>query len=66
MLFRSYFKSGNSKIAYKYNATDTAVYWWLRSARYDYSNYFCLVGSDGTASISTGKYSWALAPGFVV
>ena len=61
-----YFKSGNSKIAYKYNATDTAVYWWLRSARYDYSNYFCLVGGTGNASISTAKYSWALAPGFVV
>lgn len=24
-----YFKSGNSKVAYKYNATGTAVYWWL-------------------------------------
>ena len=30
-----YYKSGNSKIAYKYNATGAAVYWWLRSARYD-------------------------------
>ena len=61
-----YFKSGNSKIAYKYNATDTAVYWWLRSARYDYSSYFCLVGTTGNASISGANYSWALAPGFVV
>ena len=29
-----YYKSGNSKIAYKYNATGSAVYWWLRSATY--------------------------------
>lgn len=61
-----YFKSGNSKIAYKYNATDTAVYWWLRSVRYDYSRYFCLVDKTGNASISTAKYSYALAPGFAV
>ena len=44
-----YFKNGNSKIAYKYNATGTAVYWWLRSARYGYSNCFCGVYTSGNS-----------------
>ena len=61
-----YFKNGNSKIAYKYNATGTAVYWWLRSADYNYSNFFCCVNTDGSAGISYAYYSLALAPGFVV
>lgn len=61
-----YFKNGNSKIAYKYNATGTAVYWWLRSARYGDSSYFCNVYADGGASYGYADYSLALAPGFVV
>ena len=61
-----YFKNGNSKIAYKYNATGTAVYWWLRSADYNYSNFFCCVNTDGSAGIIIASYSLALAPGFVV
>ena len=61
-----YFKNGNSKIAYKYNATGTAVYWWLRSALYDYSTAFCGVDTNGGAGISYASGSLALAPGFVV
>lgn len=61
-----YFKNGNSKIAYKYNATGTAVYWWLRSASDNYSSYFCCVNTYGTANDSYAYYSLALAPGFVV
>lgn len=61
-----YFKNGNSKIAYKYNATGTAVYWWLRSARYNYSSSFCSVITCGNANRNTAHYSLALAPGFVV
>ena len=61
-----YFKNGNSKIAYKYNATGTAVYWWLRSANYNNSYYFCCVNASGTAGTCYASYSLALAPGFVV
>lgn len=61
-----YYKSGNSKVAYKYNATGTAVYWWLRSARSSSSNLFCRVGTDGSANYSTANYSLALLPGFAV
>lgn len=61
-----YYKSGNSKVAYKYNATGTAVYWWLRSARYNYSSVFCLVNTDGSAGSSRANDSLALLPGFAV
>ena len=61
-----YFKSGNSKIAYKYNATGTAVYWWLRSAYYSSNLNFCRVYTDGSADIYSAYYSLALLPGFAV
>lgn len=61
-----YFKNGNSKIAYKYNATGTAVYWWLRSASYHVSFGFCSVYTGGAAYANDAHYSLALAPGFVV
>jgi hypothetical protein len=59
-----YFKNGNSKVFYKHNDTSTAAYWWLRSARYGYSNSFCIVNTSGSAS-ATGAYcSYGFAPGF--
>lgn len=61
-----YYKSGNSKVAYKYNATGTAVYWWLRSAYYDHGNNFCRVHTDGSARNSGASCSLALLPGFAV
>ena len=61
-----YFKSGNSKVAYKYNATGTAVYWWLRSAHYINYRYFCHVRTDGSAYYHHASYSLALLPGFAV
>ena len=61
-----YFKSGNSKVAYKYNATGTAVYWWLRSAHYNIDDYFCYVNTDGSANYYSAYCSLALLPGFAV
>ena len=61
-----YFKSGNSKVAYKYNATGTAVGWWLRSAHSTYHYHFCIVDTDGSANFNIAYYSLALLPGFAV
>ena len=61
-----YFKSGNSKVAYKYNATGTAVYWWLRSALYNFNYFFCRVYTGGSAYNYYANYSLALLPGFAV
>ena len=59
-----YFKAGNSKIAYKHSAAETAAAWRLRSPYY-YSNYnFCAVDSGGGADIYYANRSLALVPGF--
>lgn len=61
-----YFKNGNSKIAYKYNDTGTAVYWWLRSTDSGTITAFCDVLTNGNASSHDAHWSLALVPGFVV
>lgn len=61
-----YYKAGNSKVHYKHSATGTAANAWCRSVHSGSYNYFCLVSSDGSASIYTASYSWALAPCFFV
>lgn len=62
----AYYQNGNSKIAYKYNATTTAVNWWLRSAFCYFSDIFCFVSTNGSAIFSFAYCSLALLPGFVV
>ena len=61
-----YYKAGNSKVKYRHDATDTAVYHWCRSAYYSNSGNFCRVSTDGAASLSVAYYSAGLAPGFCV
>lgn len=61
-----YYKAGNSKVKYKYNATTTAVFWWLRSPYRSYSNTFVRVSTDGAVSANGAHYSLAFAPGFCV
>ena len=62
----AYYSAGNSKVFYRHSATGSTAYWWLRSAYYNYSSYFCAVGTDGSAYDSSAGYAYALAPGFVV
>ena len=59
-----YYKASNSRVAYKHNATGTAVWWWLRSPYY--SNYytFCYVHTGGGTGNRNAYYSAALLPGF--
>ena len=59
-----YFKAGNSKIAYKHSAAETAAAWRLRSPYYGYDDYFCAVDSGGGAGIYNAYRSLALVPGF--
>ena len=59
-----YFKAGNSKIAYKHSAAETAAAWRLRSPYSTTHDGFCAVDSGGGAH-SYGAYrSLALVPGF--
>ena len=61
-----YYKAGNSRVAYNHSAVSTAVWWWLRSANYSGSDYFCDVTTDGSYGISYANYSAGLRPGFAV
>ena len=59
-----YFKAGNSKIAYKHSAAETAAAWRLRSPNYTSYNGFCAVDSGGGADSCSAYRSLALVPGF--
>ena len=59
-----YFKAGNSKIAYKHSAAETAATWRLRSPNCNYSYIFCAVDSGGGAHVYYAYRSLALVPGF--
>lgn len=59
-----YYKAGNSKVAYKHSAVSTAVWWGLRSPRYNYANYFMIVWTDGSCTSYYATYSGGLRPGF--
>ena len=61
-----YYKNGNSKVRYKYNDTNSAVYWWNRSPYSDYSTSFCLVNADGSVNAITSRFCFAVAPCFYV
>ena len=59
-----YFKAGNSKIAYKHSAAETAAAWRLRSPSYFSTTLFCAVDSGGGAYGCDAYRSLALVPGF--
>ena len=61
-----YYKAGNSRVAYNHSAVSTAVWWWLRSARYYTSYGFCDVNTDGRCGNYTANDSAGLRPGFAV
>ena len=61
-----YYKAGNSRVAYNHSAVSTAVWWWLRSAYYNYSYTFCDVSTDGSYAGNNASYSAGLRPGFAV
>lgn len=59
-----YFKAGNSKIAYKHSAAETAAAWRLRSPYYYNTYTFCAADSGGGAYFYYASRSLALVPGF--
>ena len=61
-----YYKNGNSKVRYKYNDTNSAVWWWSRSPFSDSSGSFCCVTAGGSAYGSYSRECGAVAPCFYV
>ena len=56
-----YYKAGNSKVK---NRNGSAAYWWERSPCASGSTFFCLVGSDGNASLGSAGGAGGVAFGF--
>lgn len=59
----AYYKNGGSKIK---SLSGSAVYWWLRSVRYKYSNSFCVVNPSGDATYYFASFDSGAAPCFCV
>lgn len=62
----TYYKNGNSKKKFKHFSTSSAMYWWVRSPYYKYSDLFCSVGSFGMATEGRANLSYGVAPMFKV
>ena len=62
----AYYSAGNSKVKYRHSATGSTAYWWERSPYYDYNYNFCIVNTNGGANHYYARYSYGLAPAFMV
>jgi len=62
----AYYSAGNSKVKYRHSATGSTALWWERSPSYYNSNYFCYVNTNGNAYHTYARYSYGLAPAFMV
>ncbi len=62
----AYYSAGNSKVKYRHSATGSTAYWWERSPSCGYNFYFCFVDTNGGAYYYGARYSFGLAPAFMV
>ena len=58
----AYYRAGNSKVFRGAGTQTSAVDWWLRSPRYNYSNDFCRVNSSGYSHSSIAYFSYGVSP----
>lgn len=62
----AYYSAGNSKVKYRYSATGSTAYWWERSPTYNNDRNFCSVNTNGGANTNYSRFSFGLAPAFMV
>ena len=62
----SYYSAGNSKKKYKHSDTDAAADWWQRSPRFNNSNGFSYVSTDGDVYSNSAIKSLGVSPAFKV
>lgn len=62
----AWYSAGNSKVRYRHSSTGSTAVWWLRSVIADYSYYFCIVDTSGSAGNYFAYYSYGFAPAFCV
>jgi hypothetical protein len=61
-----YANSSNSKVKYRHTSMSSSVSWWGRSPYCYISYYFCIVDNAGDADASFSRYSYGVAPAFLV
>jgi len=61
-----YYKNGNSRIAYNYNASGTAAWSWLRSPYYYRNTDFVNLSNSGYNYTAYASFSWGVRPCFSV
>lgn len=61
-----YYSAGNSKVKKRHDSTSTSARWWERSPYYDNSSYFCRVNANGSADYDGARYSYGVAPAFLI
>ena len=62
----AYYSAGNSKVKYRHSATGSTADWWERSPFCYNGTHFCYVYTSGTANYSSARFSYGLAPAFMV
>lgn len=63
----AYYANGNSKLKYRQTSPGgSAAYWWCRSPYASYGDYFCSVGTDGSAHYYAASRSLGVAPAFFI
>lgn len=63
----AYYANGNSKVKYRQTSTGTTAVWWCRSPRAGYSDSFCCVNTDGSATHNNyANRSLGVAPAFFI
>lgn len=62
----AYYSAGNSKVKYRHSSTGTTAFWWERSPYYTNAVNFCIVGTEDNADATASRYSYGLAPAFMV
>ena len=62
----SYYANNNPKIKYKHSSVASSAWWWCRSARSGSSLTFCTTYTDGSANLGNSRYSYGVAPCFLV
>lgn len=62
----AYYAAGNSKVKYKHSDNGAAAGWWERSPTSNSATTFRLVTTNGGISSNNSRYSYGLAPAFLV
>ena len=62
----SYFATAANRIKYLSNGAGSASWWWERSPSGSNSSHFCVVSSNGSASLGSAGSTYGVCFGFCV